>query len=301
MTNRSSIYITLCLLLVAGVWTTSCERLIPSESDQVLARVGSQTLTLDEVRHSISDDQFEVDSLRIIERYRSNWIRQQLKAQEAVRLGLHEVPEVQRRIEQARRAILADAFNDAMHSEINANPPDRAQVHAYYESNRNRFVLAESYVQYRHMISATLANARSARNALLQGAEWDEVVGRYAANPRQVHLLSSQYNPMSTAAREFGDLNETLQVMGITEISSIRQINGQYHFVQVMDVREAGEHPELEWIMTRIADWMMVDQKRKRLREVEQSLYLQAQANNEVFVFDLNLPDREIPWAPDSL
>lgn len=301
MKNRRSHYLALCVWLAAGLWASSCERLIPAESDQVLARVGSHTLTLEEVRQSISEDQFQADSLRIIERYRSNWIRQQLKAQEAVRLGLHDVPEVQRRIEQARRAILADAFNNAVHSELNANPPDRSQVHAYYESNRDRFVLAESHVLYRHMISANVSNARSARNALLQGVEWDEIVSRYAANPRQVHLLSSQYQPMSTAAREFGELNQTLQVMGITEISPIQQINGQFHFVQVMDVREAGEHPELEWIMSRIADWMQVDQRRKRLREVEQSLYLQAQANNEVFVFDLNLPDREIPWAPDSL
>jgi len=279
----------------------SCEQR-PSDGDNIiLAELGNEVLLLRDVKNNVSEERYHGDSLQVIDRYRNNWIKKQLKVNEARRLGLHNQEEVQRRIRQAEESILVDAYNEAVHLEQSGDPVSRTEAQSYYESNKEKFVLAEQHVRFRHMMSSTLNNAQNARNALQQGRSWRDVAEQYSANPRQAIRGAQQYFPISTAAIEYGPLNNFLQVIGVTEISPIRRIGDHYHFVQLMESRDIGDHPNMEWIIDQIAEWLTIDRKRKHLRSMEQSLFLQAQANNELRIFDVRVPEQEIEIVTDSL
>ncbi|MBP3193718.1 peptidyl-prolyl cis-trans isomerase [Natronogracilivirga saccharolytica] len=279
---------------------SSCER-VDHEDGIVLAELGDRVLLLDEVKDNVSPEFFESDSLAAINRYRNDWLNRQLKVKEAGRLGLDQHDEVQKRIQEAKESILIDAFHEAVYLEVSSDPVTRSEAQEYYESNREKFVLAERHVRFRHLIAPTLSDARNARNALQRGQSWRDIAEQYAVNPQQAIRISRQYFPLSSAARQYEEINDFLQVIGVSEISPIRRIDDHYHFVQLMDSREAGDHPQMEWIIDQITEWLMLEQRRKKLRAMEQNLFLQAQANNELRIYDVRQPEQEVEIVTDSL
>ncbi|MDI6401655.1 peptidyl-prolyl cis-trans isomerase [Balneolaceae bacterium ANBcel3] len=278
----------------------SCNGRTTSDDDTVLAVLGPHTLTLEDVKRNTPSELFAQDSLRIIEQYRNNWIRKQLKAREARRLGLDQAELVRERIQRAEETILVDAFNEAVYRQI-SDPVSRSEAQSYYEANKDKFILAEQTIRYRHMIASSLENAQNARNALQRGVSWNDVANRYSVNAQHAVALSGQFHPVSDAASGYPQMHSFLQRMGVTEISPIRRINDHFHFVQLIENRDPGEHPEMEWIIDQITEWLTLDRRRKHLRSVEQNLFLQAEANNELIIYDINSPDRRIELQESDL
>ncbi|MDG5765901.1 peptidyl-prolyl cis-trans isomerase [Balneolales bacterium ANBcel1] len=289
------------LILAIALFLASCEHHVRDAHDVLLAEVGNEVLTLGDIRNNVSPELFAQDSISAIQEYRNNWIRRQLKIREARRLGLHEQEAVEQRIRRAQETILVDAYNEAVFLDLKDSPVTRSEAQTYYESNKEKFVLAERHVRFRHMMTNTLNEAQNARNALQRGQSWRNVTETYSVNPRQTYRHSTRFFAISDAARGYEPLNNFLQVIGVTEISPIRRIGDHFHFVQLMETRDAGEHPEMEWVINQITEWLEIDRKRKQLRALEENLFLQAQANNEIVIYDIRTPNREIDIVTDSL
>lgn len=297
MTNK--IYIPLILGFCLSI--AACTQRSVDDHDIVLAEVDGQLLLLDDIKKSVSDERYQRDSLSVIEQYRNRWIKNQLKITEARRLGLGNQDEVQRRIRKAEETILVDAYNEAVYLDQEPGQITRSEAQTYYENNKDKFVLTEPHVRFRHIEAATLSDAQNAVNALHQAQSWRSITERYSVNPRQAYRNSAKYFPESSALAEFESMNNFLQVIGVTEISPIRNIGGHYHFVQLLERRETGEHPDMEWIIDQITRWLEIDHKRKHLRSMEQNLFLEAQANNEITIYDIITPEQEIEIETDNL
>ncbi len=297
MTDTLRALFLLPLFLIA----ISCEHRTIDSDDIVLAEAGNHVLLLSDVRNNVPAEVYAADSLRVIMNYQKNWVNRKLKTMEARRLRLDQSQEVQRRIRQATESILVDAFNEAVYLDMKDEPVTQSEAQSYYESNKEKFVLAERHIRYRHIMAASLTDAQNARNALLRGRSWTSVVEQYSVNPQKAIRTSRQFFPASTAAMYFEEMNTFLQVIGVTEISPIRRIGDQYHFVQLVDSRDAGEHPQVDWVIGQISEWLMLDRRRKHLRSMEQSLFLKAQANNELRIYDVTIPEQQIEIVQDSL
>lgn len=289
------------LLLPFLLTLISCEHRMRDRDDVVLAEVGTHVLYLSDVRNDVPAEVFAADSLRVITNYQNSWVNRKLKVMEAKRLRLDQQKEVQRRIHQATESILVDAFNEAVYLDVTGDPVTRSEAQSYYESNKDKFILAERHVRYRHIMAASLTDAQNARNALLRGRSWVNVAEEYSVNPQKAIRTSRQFIPASTAAMHFEEMNTFLQVIGVTEISPIRRIGDHFHFVQLIDSRESGDHPQVDWVIDQITEWLMLERRRKHLRSMEQSLFLKAQANNELRIFDVTIPEQQIEIVEDSL
>ncbi len=297
MTDTLRALFLVSLFLIAA----SCEHRPVDTDDIVLAEAGNYVLLLSDVRNNVPDEVYEADSLRVILNYQQNWVNRKLKVMEARRLRLDQNHEVQRRIRQATESILVDAFNEAVYLDMKDETVTQSEAQSYYESNKDKFILAERHIRYRHIMAASLTDAQNARNALLRGHSWTNVAEQYSVNPQKAIRTSRQFFPASTAAMHYEEMNSFLQLIGVTEISPIRRIGDHYHFVQLMDSRDAGEHPQVEWVIGQITEWLLLEQRRKHLRSVEQSLFLKAQANNELRIFDVTIPEQQIEIVQDSL
>ena len=66
----------------------------------------------------------------------------------------------------------------------------------------------------------------------------------------------------SLALSNYEILNRYLQLIGKSEISIIEKIGDEYHFVQLLEERAAGDHPDLEWLIDQITDWLILEKKR---------------------------------------
>lgn len=280
----------LCVILMI-----SCQEVSQKTTDNALARVGQEYLTVSQAADDIPDYVLKEDSVQAMERYRDNWIRQQLLLQEANRLGLAEKSEIQQKLEKARQEILRQALKDyIITSQQNDEQISDDEARTYYQANKEQFVLDEDFVKFRHMRTKTIKEARSARQDLMDGVSWNDVAQKYAVDPSTVINESEQYWPISMAAQGIDVMNRYLGVIGQNEISPIQRINGVYHFVQLIDTRAKGNHPNLEWLIEEIKEWMVVNNRRRNFSSFVKNLYLKAESNNEVETYNV-LPSKPNP------
>ena len=253
------------------------------ESSPVLASVKGKTLTLAEAKRSIPEIAFQADSTKALQQFRDTWIERQVVLNEANRLRIEQQPITQSKIERSKNEILLQALQDfiiAGHlSEIEVTSQEAQQ---YYQSNKDQFVLQERHVRYRHLTAASLEDAQSAKSQLLRGISWETVISRFSVSKQSNLEESRQFWPISEAGSGISTLNRYLNQIGIQEISLITRSGNNFHFVQLMEDRAEGDHPDLEWLMDQIKDWLLIEKSRRYYNSYVKNLYLKAQANNEI-------------------
>ncbi|MCC5925280.1 MAG: hypothetical protein JJU41_01855 [Bacteroidetes bacterium] len=258
----------------------------PPSDETVIARVGKSYLTLEHALRDIPAFVLEQDSASAVLSYRNDWILSNVIHQEALRTGLNNNEGIHNRLLAAEREVLRQAMREAAIASSPIAITD-SEVRDYYNQHRENFVLQERYLRVRHVVTETLDQSRDAKNDLLRGIGWETVVERYALNKEETLEKANQFFPESTLFLDNRLMRDYLRVMGITEISPIRGFQGQYHFIQIMEDRAAGEHPDIEWVFEQIRTWLEMEKRRRTIRIFEQNLVLQAEANNEIQVFDV--------------
>lgn len=273
---------------LAIILASACTSPRNGKETKRLARVGNEYLTLEHARTQIPDFMLKQDSIEALKEYRETWIENRLMLQEAERLQLRQEDEVQSKIQKAQQEVLTQALKDAVISDYEDElVVTDEEARNYYQAHKDQFVLNERFVQFRHLIAEDIESARAAKRELMQAVPWPEVARKYSLNAEAKITESEQFWPISMAASDINIMNRYLNIIGQSEISPIQRVNGNYHFVQLMESRAKGEHPDLDWLMEQIKDWLLLDKRRRHFSSYVKNLYLKAQSNNEVDTFNV--------------
>tara|TARA_R110002096_G_scaffold86990_7_gene199843 strand:- start:9337 stop:10230 length:894 start_codon:yes stop_codon:yes gene_type:complete len=289
------------LLFILGTLYIGCAK-PTSTTEVVLARVGNSELTLKEVRKQIPDSSILEDSIGAFNLYRDQWIERQLVLQEANRLNILSSPDVKDRLKSMREEVIINSFQQAvMNTNSNSEQVTKQEARRYYQENKDKFVLDERYIRFRHLIAESLSDAESAKRNLMAGISWDKVAEQYCIYPELKIRESEHFFPENTTLKDYTVLNRYLKIIGISEISRIEKIGTQYHFVQLIEERVAGEHPDLDWLVDQIQNWLTLEKKRRSYNSYLKNLYLEGQANNEIVTFDVLPEPTAMPVKNDTL
>ncbi|HEX6982286.1 MAG TPA: hypothetical protein VF181_05960 [Balneolaceae bacterium] len=281
-------YLKIILLIGMSLAFSACNSSQTGDASNVLARVGKEYLTIQEAKKVIPDFVLKKDSTGALTRYRAEWVQDQILLQEAYRLGLDQKEEVRKKLEKARKEILRQALKTYIIGSLEGDEAVSDQeARSYYQAHQSQFTLKEKFVRFRHMRARTSADARAAKRDLLYAVPWPEVARKYAIDPKAVIQDSKQYWPLSMAANNVDIMNRYLHIIGNMEISPIQRVDGVYHFVQLIDERAKGEHPDLNWLIGQIKDWMVLNKRNRHFKSYVQNLYLKAESNNEVETFNV--------------
>lgn len=249
----------------------------------ILAVVGDDVLYLEKALMNIPPGILQSDSAAAVNRYRDNWIFDTILYQEALRLGLDNTSHVMDRISKAKHSILIEALREQI---VSNNPGildvSNDEIRSFYESNRDQFVLQERHVRVRLLSNSNLQDIQRAKEELFRRVEWVDIVQAYAINSEQAITLEKQLLPASSVLNDYPNLKVYLNVIGLNEISPIRLDGEYYHFIQIVEDRPVGDHPDLELVFTQIREWLVIEKTRRAIKIYEQNLYLQAEANNEI-------------------
>jgi hypothetical protein len=276
------------LSILASVMLMTCVTDNRPVDKTIIARVGTSYLTLEHIRNSVPQSLWEADSIAAITNFRDNWISRQVLYQEALRLNFQNEPEIQSRINRSRQDILSAALQDRIIlNESLELAVTMEEVQNYYEDNRDQFVLQERYLRVRHLASDNLNDSREGKSQLMRGIPWETVVERFGMNQQETLRRSNQFYPESTILNDVPPMRDYLRVIGITEVSPIRSHEGIFHWVQIVEDRPRGDHPDIDWIFEQIREWLKVEKRRRAIRIYEQNLLIQAQSNNEIDVTDV--------------
>lgn len=292
---------TLFYLILSGLLFIGCKA--DQNSDNIiLAEVNGSVLTTEEAKAVIPTSEFLSDSVLAYNNFIEKWIEKQLILQESERLKIPDSPEIKKRIERARQDMIAISFQETVLNNLNKEiSVTDEEVQDYYQQNKNQFLLDERYIRFRHLIASSLSDAQNAKRDLMQGHTWERVAQNYSLQSEMVIKNASRFWPESNALKEFDILNRYLRLIGVTEISIIENINGKYHFVQLLEEKAVGEHPDLEWLLIQIKEWLILEKKRIAYNTYVKNLYLAAEANNEIRTYNVlpNNINKEI--TSDSL
>ncbi|MTI86685.1 MAG: hypothetical protein FH748_01815 [Balneolaceae bacterium] len=276
------LYIVSFVLVVAG-----CNR-SPMNQDHQLAQVGNSVLYKAEAKANIPSHIFEADSISAYHNYRDDWIRREIVLQEAERINFTNQQNVQAQLKRIQDEYILQAVQDyiiAQHDNDITITDEEAR--SYYQQNKDKFTLNERYVRYRHLSAGSRSDAQNARQELLAGIPWPEVAQKYGINPELNIQESERFWPISVAGGEIEQLSIYLNIIGISEISPIHREGNNYHFVQLMEERPKGAHPELDWLIEEIKQWLLLEKRKRAFNSYVKNLYLQGQANNEIKIFNV--------------
>ncbi|MDR9416857.1 MAG: peptidyl-prolyl cis-trans isomerase [Gracilimonas sp.] len=271
------------LLIIGGCKQTD------STPPVLLAEVNTEQLTLEEALERIPLNVLRSDSVTAVEKYRDDWIRKQVILQEANRLNFTSRPDVQEKIRRMQEELILQEVQDYVISEFEDDlTVSEQEARDYYQQHKDRFVLDERYVRFRHLVAKTNADAEQAKQELMRGNEWEDVARKYSKFPELKIRESERFWPISVAGGEYNMLNRYLQIIGPSEISPTYRTSGEYHFVQLIDERPEGDHPDLDWLINQIRDWLTLEKRKRTFNTYVKNLYLQGQANNEIIIHSVN-------------
>lgn len=271
------------LLLSAAFVLISCNNYQSGDDSPVIATVQSTSLTLQEALKNIPEPVLAHDTTAALLSYREQWIDEQIMIHEAERIGLSNSPEIRSKLIRLRGQILQESLREfVLNEHKNELEVTREEAQNYYQEHKEQFTLDERYVRFRHLTTRTRTEADNAKRDLMRGISWNEVAEKYSVNSEVQIQKSSQFWPVSMSVGDNTLLKQYLNVIGITEISPIQHFRGQYHFVQLMEERPAGSHPDLEWLIPQITEWLKLEKARRISEGYVRNLYLESEANNEI-------------------
>lgn len=265
-------------ILVAG----ACSSHYSETQSKNLARVGDQYLTIEQARQAIPAAIYREDSTYALQQYRQQWIEEQLLLKEANAVGLDDQKAVQSKIKNAREEILRDALRAyVISTEVDSTITDQ-EVESYFNAHKKHFVLQEPYVQFRHMQTPSITDARAAQQALRDSMAWEEVARQYSANPKNAIKESKRFYPLSMALADIDIMQRYLGSISVGDISAIQRLNGTYHFVQLTGRREQGSPPDLAWLRDEVRERLLLEKRQRKFNSFLKNLYLKAESDNEI-------------------
>ena len=274
-------------LCVLSLLLASCQKK-SGKVPVILAEVGDQMLTKEAAKSEIPVHIFESDSTSAYLNYRDEWTRRQIILQEANRLNFTQRSGVQDKLQRIREEYILQAVQDYIISEFEENSTvSEQEARNYYQQNKDKFTLDERYVRYRHLIANSNAEADRAKRDLMRGVEWETVAQEYSKYADLKIRESERFWPISIAGGDISMLNRYLNIIGPSEISPTYRTGNEYHFVQLTDERPEGDHPDLDWLIDQIQEWLTLEKRKRAFNTYVKNLYLQGQANNEIKIYNV--------------
>ena len=203
------------------------------------------------------------------------WVATEVLYQEALRRGLAENAEVQRRLAESERSVLVNSFIESFYRE-NSPSPSAEETRAYFEQHREQLRLREPFVRIRYLRAETIEEAVRAQVALRDApvAERDSVWTLWANTLETVPSASDTlFTPVISAydhypeSRLFGTrplIRQTLAGLSNERTAPVIESDSAYHVLQLAQRMPTGALPEQEWIQHEL-ERQLILQNRKQL------------------------------------
>jgi len=272
-------------IIFFALYSYGCTKYSEPLESKPLAKVGKKTLYLDEIKHTVPHYLLSADSVTVVKNFTDQWVRNQVLYEEAIRLGIHENSDVQSRIENSTKDILIGELRNQIQLNSTSLNISEEEVASFYMANKAMFVLKERHVKVRHLFALDFDAITLAREQLMAGNSWDEIVNNHATDKEYSLLSDSQLVAFSQAFSSYPKLKSLLALIGFNEVSSITIESGYYHLIQLVEDRPAGDYPEISYVFNSIKEWLIFDRSRRAFKSYEQNLLVQAEANGEIVIY----------------
>jgi hypothetical protein len=234
---------------------SSCERRelgSKNEPSMVLARVNEHALTEREFRSYLPEDYRDVLTTDELREYLDRWVITQLLYDEGVRSGLGRSADIDARLQQYRKDLVADQL-------VQRVIQDRAvvtdeEVRAFYVAHSSEYS-----TEYRvsHILVSTLEEALKVK------AEIGERSFAYLARKYSIDKHSGAGGDLGYLSKgnmipEFDDIVFGMQ---LGEVSDVIESEFGYHIIMIVDIRQANEGLEFDDVKDEISNMLLLEKR----------------------------------------
>ena len=197
--------------------------------------------------------------------YVTSWVSSELLYQEAVRRGLAENEQMERRIRLLRRQLAVQALLDEVLVTTDTAVISDDAVAALYASGGSAFLLREDVANLSFALFADRDAANTFRSRILRGAAWLEAVAAAQQDTltrtQMLQVATRQYFTRTNLYPE--ELWKLARTLPRDEISFVVKTAAGYYVIAVHSFRQQGEMPELEYCRNEIRDRLLIEQRRQ--------------------------------------
>ncbi len=220
----------------------------PADTSPVLARVGGQALTVEDVRRRLEEipasarGNFSTPEGR--QQLLDRMIEERVWLVIAEQGGVADRPQVKQQLEQQRRDLLIRTY---LNEVMSANPaPADSEALAYYNSHLGDY-RTPAGVTLRHIQTKTEAQARQVLKLALGGQDWMKLAQKYSVDT----LTRAKGGSLGTVTRDglfpaIGRqpaLAESAFVLGAGKVGGPFRSDRGWHVIQVEEIRPEGARP----------------------------------------------------------
>lgn len=256
----SSLNAVLMLLVVIPLFS-HCKK--PVTKRNIIASVGDQTLSLDEVMHDIPPQiRGNLTSLEF-RQYILRWVNNQVLYQEAVNRKLHDGDDLQQALEKLKIELLVDKLiEEALDDEIVVT---EREIEQYFEVNKQEFALSEDKAHVYHICVNSRKEANSVRSRLRQGIAFQDIVHTFSGDSLDLEWDLGFFSRTEIIP----EIAKVVFTLKPGRYSQPIQSPYGYHVVKLIDKKKKGDVMSLDMVRDEIK---MKLQKQKKQRNYQRFL-----------------------------
>ncbi len=260
------------------------------EDDPVLATVGKNNLKFSDIEFIRKENQGELDSSELVNRYLQNWIRKQLMIKEASKnLSLDEA-EIERKLLDYRYALIVYEFEKSFVEQNLDREVSLQEIEDYYNSHKENFSLKEIIVRTNFVkLEKNLPQKRQLERLLRNQRESEkeelkELALRYANNYYLEDVNWIKFDDIILNTPLAQNPNK-VQLLRNNTLISVDDDNYTYYF-SILEYKLQDQVPPLEFVRDEISK-IIVNKRRVALAEqLHKDVYSKALDNNEFRIYD---------------
>jgi len=244
-------------LLAAGLAASGCERRdvggLERDPGPVVARINGQPVYQIDLDAYLPTE--ETGALTAEERktYFDRWVATQLLYEDAARNGMGVSEEIDRKIEQYKKDLVADRMvEDILKTRAVVT---RDEVLAYYRSHRDEYKME---LRVSHILTNTIEDAEEARE-MLKSRPFSWVARKMSVDRHTGAGGDLGYLSKGNMLPEF---ESVVFNMRVGEVSDIIESEFGYHILKLNDVRTMANEPSFEALAPEISRELLI---RKRM------------------------------------
>ena len=274
-------------LLVA---MASCQR-FPNpffdSTNKVLAEVGDSKLFAYDVSTIFTPGLSAEDSLKLLESYVDQWVKKQLKIEEAERMFEESQEDIDRLVQEYRNSLLTHKVDQFYVDKYIDTLFTADQIRQYYEAHKSDFVLDKTLIKARIVRLPERHPQQKQVEELLRSPRTEslqDLTELCVKNDFEL-IEMDRWTDMATLLLQL-PTDRTQSYDYLLDTSKIHEFeaNSYLFYVRVVAVRKAGDYAPMESVTEVIRRVLFNQRKESIVRAHEDSLYKQAYEKKEIIV-----------------
>ncbi len=275
------------LLLILAI---GCDYIQPREPEavSVIAEVGGEKLTEDNILGLIPSNLSPGDSTTFVEKFVNDWIKKQLmisKAKEAINFN---EAEIQQKVLEYQYALMVHDFEKRYIDQNINTEVSNSQIEDYYAEKSENFILRQNLAKCLYIkIPSSAPNVprfrRNLRNYPRDSVEIMDYSNQFAIRAFLDNSIWVSFEEvlMETPLKDVSDKTRFLQSNNSIEVSDEDYV----YFLKIFEYKVIGEIAPIEFVRENIADIIINKRKIELKRELEKNIYEEARASNAFKIY----------------